>query len=85
MTNLLINNTRALNAYSYKPMTKASSEKERLALAVPGDILNELMERLIDEVSLIVGEGDMVEERRVDKREEAVLLGGLKMSLASSS
>ena len=63
-------------------MTKASREEERLALAVLGDILKEPMERLMEEVSDIVGEGP--DERREVRREE-VPLGGLKMFLASSS
>ncbi len=81
----MINSTRALRAYSYRPMTNASNENDRLALAVPGDILNDPIERLIEEVSLIVGEGDMVDEKREERREDAIPLGGLNISLASSS
>lgn len=80
---LLISNTSAFNAYSYNPITKASNENDLLALAVPGDILKDPIDKLMDDVSLMVGEGDM--EERNDERREDVPLGGLKISLASSS
>ena len=80
----MINSTRALRAYSYRPITKASNENERFALAVPGEMLKDPIERLMEEVSDTVGEGDIEEERKDDKREE-VPRGGLKMSLANSS
>ena len=73
--------TRAFTACSYSPITKASSDIDRLARAVPGETLYEFIEKFIEAVSLMVvedGEPNM----------EMVLLdirGGLKISLASSS
>lgn len=65
-------------------MTNASREYERLALAVPGDILKDPIDRFMELVSDMLGE---VEREEVNAEDilELVPLGGLKISLASSS
>ena len=74
--------TRALTACSYRPITKASSDMERLARAVPGDTLYEFMEKLTEQASLL---GPMEEGENIEVMVRDDMRGGLKISLASSS